>query len=93
MTEFAVLAALALVVALYVAIPRRGDQATEPAPDLAALRARRSVLLHELRELNDDLVAGRIAEGDRLAARRALGPELRAVTEALRMYEDPGVPA
>lgn len=92
MIEFAVLAALALVVAIYLAFPRGEEPAVEPA-DVAALRARRAVLLHELRELNDDLAAGRIADADRLAARRALGPELRAVTEALRMHDDGGVPA
>ncbi|MBM3140938.1 MAG: hypothetical protein FJZ92_12215 [Chloroflexi bacterium] len=93
MAEFAVLVVLALLVAAYVALPRRGDGAAgsegagEDAVD--ALRARRTELLAALRELDEDLAAGRIAADDRAAGRRALAPELRSVTEALRAHGAP----
>jgi len=91
--EYAVLVLVALAVAAFVALPRRGDDAVDPGPALEALGTRRAVLLHQLRELDDDLAAGRISAADRLAGRRALGPELRDVTEALQAHDAAGAPS
>lgn len=88
--EWVVLAACALVAAALVARPWRGagasgrdDVAAERAA-MAALVEERRLLLAELRELDEDAAAGRIAAEDRQAGRRALAPRLRAVSEALR---------
>lgn len=79
------LVALALAAALAIAGPALLGRATsprrEPREPLEQLRAQ---LLAELRELDDDARAGRIAATDRALGRRALGPQLRAVAEALR---------
>ena len=53
-----------------------------------ALREERERLLAELRELDEDAASGRISDFERLAGRRALAPQLRAVTEALRSAGD-----
>lgn len=90
MIEFVVLAALALGVAVYVAFPRRGDTTAVLEPDIEGLRERRGTLLRQLRELDEDLAAGRISGDDRRAGRRALGPSLREVTEALRAHDGAG---
>jgi hypothetical protein len=84
--EWAVLLAFALVAAgaIGLARPSRATGDSDPADDEVRLVERRRVLLEELRELDEDLAAGRISPEDRVAGRRALGPELRAVTEALR---------
>ncbi|MEX2445836.1 MAG: hypothetical protein WD734_00730 [Dehalococcoidia bacterium] len=85
--EWVILGAVAALVAAYVALPRRGDEvasAADPAADLDGLRGERDALLASLRDLDDDAAAGRIDATDRAAGRRALGPRLRAVTEALR---------
>ncbi|MDO9445714.1 MAG: hypothetical protein Q7K37_10410 [Dehalococcoidia bacterium] len=82
--EWLVLAVVAALAALFVAWPRPGDRAPEVGDAAADLLARRDSLLVELREIDDDFATGRITEGDRAQARRALGPRLRAVTEALR---------
>ncbi len=89
--EWALLVALAIVAALAIAGPalRGGAHApagagVDPAGATEELRAERARLLAELRELDDDARNGRIAPADRALGRRALGPQLRAVTEALR---------
>lgn len=82
--EWLVLAAVAALAALFVAWPRAGDAAPEAGDAAADLLARRDSLLAELREIDDDLATGRITEADRADARRALGPRLRVVTDALR---------
>ena len=45
---------------------------------------RSQAILDQLREIEEDALAGRISADDRLEARRALGGRLRAVTDALR---------
>lgn len=81
--EWVVLAAVAAIAALFVAWPRRSD-ADPPPADLADRLAERQAILDELREVDEDALAGRISADDRVEARRALGQRLRAVTEALR---------
>ena len=55
---------------------------------LEELRERRAFLVSELVELEHDLAEGRISAADRIEGRRALAPELRAVTDALRAHGD-----
>lgn len=81
--EWVVLAAVAALAALFVAWPRRGD-ADPPAVELTDLIDERQAILDELREIDEDALAGRISADDRTEARRALGQRLRTVTEALR---------
>ena len=83
--EWLVLAAVAAVAALFVAWPRRGD-ADPPAVEVTDLIDERQAILDELREVDEDALAGRISNDDRAEARRALGQRLRAVTEALREF-------
>jgi hypothetical protein len=81
--EWVVLVAITLLAAAYIAVPARpGVESPEPPVD--ELRRDREAMLVELRELDDDAAEGRISAEDRLAGRRALGPRLREVTEALR---------
>lgn len=83
--EWAVLAIFALAASIFIAFPRRGDTPTgDPAGESAELIAERDGLLLALRELDEDASAGRISPADRLDGRRALGPRLREVTEAIR---------
>ncbi|MSQ36345.1 MAG: hypothetical protein EXR63_04285 [Dehalococcoidia bacterium] len=89
--EWALLVTLAIAAALAIAGPAlrgRARAAVGASIDAAGaadeLRAERARLLAELRELDDDARNGRIAAADRALGRRALGPQLRAVTEALR---------
>jgi hypothetical protein len=80
--EFAVLALFAALAAAYVGVPR-----AERAPSMAGsdeFHERRERLLQELRDLDGDAREGRISADDRLEGRRAVAPELRAVTEELR---------
>lgn len=81
--EWLVLALVATVVAVFVALPRRGD-ADPPPAGVDDLIEERQAILDELREVEEDALAGRISGDDRAEARRALGLRLRAVTEALR---------
>ncbi len=81
--EWVVLAAVAALVALFVAWPRRSD-ADPVSVEVADLRDERSAILAELREVDEDALAGRITAEDRVDARRQLGQRLRAVTDALR---------
>jgi len=83
--EWVVLAAVAALVALFVAWPRRGD-ADPPPVEVSDLLGERQAIIDELREVDEDALAGRISADDRVEARRALGQRLRAVTEALREY-------
>ncbi len=80
--EWLLFVAIAALTAAYIALPRRSSP---DVPDGAAeqLRAERAALLALLRELDDDAASGRISAADRTEGRRALGPQLRAVTEAL----------
>lgn len=78
--EWVVLAVLAGGAALLIALPHHHS----PIATAEELHAERAQLLAELRELDDDIEAGRISAGDRQDGRRALAPRLRAVTEALR---------
>jgi hypothetical protein len=80
--EFVLLAAIVLATAAYVVLPRTADIGDDIAVE--PLHQQRRELLQELRELDDDAAAERISGADRLAGRRALGPRLREVTDALR---------
>ncbi len=82
MIPFLVLVLVAAAVAAYIAFPRGDERLVDDGVE--ELRAEHRSLLRQLRELDEDLAAGRIAAEDRAAGRRALGPPLRAVTEALR---------
>lgn len=87
--EWLVLAAIAVATALFVAWPRRTDDAP-PIVEVEDLRAERGDILAELREVDEDALAGRITAEDRAEARRSLGGRLRRVTEALRdLGEEP----
>ena len=80
--EWAVLLLFALAAAAWIGrglLPARSG-----AEPVEALLASRAALLLELRELDEDEAASRISAADRLAGRRALAPDLRSVTEALR---------
>jgi len=84
--EWLVLFVVAAAVAAFIAWPRAGDTVISARPDIDELLAQRETLLLELREIDEDTLAGRISDDDRLSARRELGPRLRRVTEALREY-------
>ncbi|MCC6237607.1 MAG: hypothetical protein IT299_08540 [Dehalococcoidia bacterium] len=83
-----VLAVVAGVAALLVGWPwtRPVDAPTASM----ALAERREMLLADLAELDLDLAEGRISAADRLEGRRALAPELRALSEQLRALGQPG---
>lgn len=80
--EWAVLALFAGIAAVGIGLPWMRGGAAGARVDV--LREQRERLLAELVELDHDLAEGRIGTADRLEGRRALAPELRAVTEALR---------
>lgn len=84
MSEFLVLVLVAAVAAAFIAWPRAADGVPSSRPEAEELRAERRAILAELREIDDDVLAGRIGAPDRAEARRALAPQLRRVTEALR---------
>lgn len=85
--EWLVLALFAGAAALAIGLPwTRTLEAA--AGRLEALRERRAFLVSELVELDHDLAEGRISAADRIEGRRALAPELRAVTDALRSHGD-----
>lgn len=86
--EWVVLAAVAALAAVFVAWPRRGVD-DPPAVEVSDLHDERAAILAELREVEEDALAGRITADDRVEARRALGQRLRAVTEALRDLSEP----
>lgn len=80
--EWLVLAVVAAIAALLVGLP--WTRPVESPTASAALEERRAMLLADLQELDLDLAEGRISAEDRIEGRRALAPELRAVTEQLR---------
>lgn len=80
--EWAVLALFAGVAAVCIGLPWMHAGVSSEGVD--ALREQRVRLLADLTELDRDFAEGRIGAADRLEGRRALAPELRAVTEALR---------
>ena len=83
--EWVILALFALAASAFIALPRRNDASAGRTGDEAIeLAAERDGLLLALRELDEDATTGRISGADRLDGRRALGPRLREVTEALR---------
>jgi hypothetical protein len=85
--EWLVFVLVVAAVALFIAWPRRADLVPAHS-ELIDLRGQREALLAELREVEDDALAGRITEDDRREARRLLGVRLRHVTEALRDLGD-----
>ncbi|TAJ20441.1 MAG: hypothetical protein EPO65_03725 [Dehalococcoidia bacterium] len=89
--EWAILALFALGATTFIAWPRRGDAlGASPESEGGELAGEREALLLALRELDEDASAGRISAEDRVDGRRALGPRLREVTEALRALDDAG---
>ncbi len=84
--EWAVLAATAAVAAIYIALPRREDAEEDGAPgaDLDDLRAQRDELVAALRDLDEDVAAGRMAAADRQRGRQEIGARLREVIEQIR---------
>lgn len=87
--EWLVLLLVAAAAAAFIAWPRAEDAPPSTPPLAEELRAERAALLAQLRDIEDDTLAGRITAADRADARRALGPRLRAVTEALRDLGEP----
>lgn len=93
--EWLLLLLVALVTALYIAWPRV-DLDERANDEIATLHERQAVLLAELRDFDADLANGRISEDDRRSGRRALAPDLRDVTERLRLlgeFTEPAPPA
>ena len=89
--EWLVFLLVATVVAAFIAWPRADDDAPSPL-DMGELSAEREAILAELREVDDDALAGRITADDRRESRRQLGARLLRVTEALRdLGIDPSV--
>ncbi len=87
--EWLVLALVAALAAAFIAWPRQADALPPARPAAEELHAERRAFLAELREIEEDALAGRITADDRTEARRALGPRLRQVTEALRDLGEP----
>ena len=86
--EWLLLLLVAAVAATYVGWPR-GSLELIDGTEADRLRDRRTELLAELDEFDADLAMGRIAEDERRSGRRAIAPELRAVTEQLRDLDEP----
>ena len=84
--EWAVLAALAAIAAIYVALPRREDAEADGAAgaDLDELHAQRDELVAALRDLDEDVAAGRMAAEDRQRGRTEIGARLRDVIGRIR---------
>lgn len=83
--EWLALAGIAALTALYIAMPRSDDGAAD-AVDAEAddLRAQRDELVAALRDLDEDVAAGRMAPEDRQRGRQEIGVRLREVIERLR---------
>ena len=87
--EWFVLVVFSSTAALLIGLPLwREQSAALITPTTTALQEQREVLLLELSELDEDLASGRISADERLAARRALAPRLRTITEELRATGD-----
>ncbi|MDA0352275.1 MAG: hypothetical protein DWG79_01260 [Chloroflexi bacterium] len=86
--EWLLLLLVAAAAAAYVGWPRNEDVFID-ATAADRLRMQRGALLGELAELDQDLALGRISAEDRRTGRRALAPDLRAVTEALQSLNEP----
>lgn len=89
--EWAVLVALAVLAALYIALPRRDDAGADATPeaDLDDLRAQRDELVASLRDLDEDVAAGRMAAEHRQRGRQEIGARLREVMEQIRAQGTP----
>ncbi|MFA7248816.1 MAG: hypothetical protein WC273_04220 [Dehalococcoidia bacterium] len=87
--EWLVLAALAALAAIYIALPRREDAQPDREAGATAddLRAQRDELVAALRDLDDDVAAGRMTAEDRRRGRQEIGEHLRDVMELLRAQE------
>jgi len=87
--EWALLAAIAALAALYIAMPRRDDADALEAQgaDLDDLRAQRDELVAAIRDLDEDVAAGRLSAEDRRRGRVDIGARLREVMERIRVGE------
>jgi hypothetical protein len=87
--EWLVLAALSALATLYIALPRRddGEDGVARGANLDDLRAQRDELVAALRDLDEDVAAGRMAPDDRQRGRQDIGARLREVIERLRAGE------
>lgn len=87
--EWAVLALIALLAALYIAVPRSDDADAIEAQhaDLDDLHAQRDELVASLRDLDEDVAAGRLSPHDRQRGRADIGAQLREVMERIRLGE------
>ncbi len=87
--EWLMLAGLAALVALYIGLPRPEDADDDSAPgaDLDDLRAQRDELVAALRDLDEDVAAGRMAAEDRQRGRQDIGARLREIMERIRAGE------
>ena len=90
--EWLLLLVVAIGTALYIGWPHAALDEPE-SDEVVTLGDRRTVLLAELRDFDADLANGRISEDDRRTGRRAIGPELRDVTERLRSLGEDTEPA
>jgi hypothetical protein len=86
--EWLALAVLAALAAAYIALPRSDDaEADDPRAELDDLRAQRDELMSALRDLDEDVAAGRMAAEDRQRGRQEIGVRLREIMERLRAGE------
>lgn len=87
--EWVLFAGIAAVAAIYIALPRREDATLDLAPgaEVDDLRAQRDELVAALRDLDDDLAAGRVSADDRARGRREVGERLREVMATLQARE------
>ncbi len=85
--EWLIFLAVVVTATLFVAWPRTSDPLADTV-DVQELNGEREAILAELREVEDDALAGRITGDDRRESRRLLGIRLRQVTDALRDLGD-----
>ncbi len=87
--EWVLLAGLAILAALYIALPRSDDASDEVAAEaeLDDLRAQRDELMAALRDLDEDVAAGRMDADDRRRGRHDIGLRLRDIVERMRGRE------
>jgi hypothetical protein len=86
--EWAVLLLFLAAAGAYIAWPRAADASAE-ADTAPEVRREFAALVAVLRELDEDLAAGRITEAERARERRDTGARLRAIAEALRALGEP----